>query len=120
MRFRIGIDIGGTYTDGVLIDPGLNIVRACKTPTTPRLVQGVKNVFQSLQLEGIPIDWVFLGTTHATNAILEGKDLYRVGVIRLAGHKPKALDPCFGWNPRIKKKVYVGCETIGGGWRCDS
>lgn len=66
---RIGIDIGGTFTDFVLFDPQDNTLRTSKilsTPTDPSraLLDGVK---------GQDIDHIIHGSTVATNALLEGK-----------------------------------------------
>jgi len=59
-----------------------------------------------------------LGTTHATNAILQQKDLYRVGVIRVAGHKPDSIPSCYAWPEEMKQALYVGTVTVEGGFEC--
>jgi N-methylhydantoinase A/oxoprolinase/acetone carboxylase beta subunit len=121
-EYVIGIDIGGTHTDAVLIDSNKNIVKKYKTETSADLEEGVKVGLEHL-IQGIDkksIRGIFVGTTHATNAVVENKNLYRVGVIRIAGHHPKTLNPCFSWPDEIRKSVYVGAVTIDGGFECDS
>lgn len=113
----IGIDIGGTHTDAVLVKDG-KIFRAFKTLTTNPLEMGVIKALSEVgQFEELQA--VHIGTTHATNALLEGKNLFRTGVIRLAGHRPDSLKPCAGWPAFLKEKVFVGMETVDGGWECD-
>ncbi|CCB90472.1 putative Hydantoinase/oxoprolinase protein family [Waddlia chondrophila 2032/99] len=113
----IGIDIGGTHTDAVLVSKG-KMVRAFKTATTRPLEEGVKKALIEIgHLDELKA--VHVGTTHATNALLEGKNLFRTGVIRLAGHRPDALKPCAGWPLFLKEKIFAGVETVDGGWECD-
>lgn len=113
----IGMDIGGTHTDAVLVEQG-KIVRSCKTTTTRPLEEGVKTGLAKI---GVVKDLkaIHIGTTHATNALLEGKNLYRTGVIRLAGHQPDMLRPGAGWPTFLKDRVIAGVETVDGGLECD-
>ncbi len=41
-----------------------------------------------------------------------------MGLIRLAGHYPESLPPCFDWPQDLKQTLFIGCETIGGGYEC--
>src|SRR5215469_16440610 len=64
---RIGIDVGGTNTDAVLLEDG-HVVHAVKTPTTPEVTTGILTALA--ELAGHPevargaIDGVVIGTTH--------------------------------------------------------
>ncbi len=121
--YTIGIDIGGTHIDGVLLDnQGKNHAWG-KTTTTALLNEGVKIILeQLLKQAAIPpnaIDSVVIGTTHATNAILEGKDLLKVGLLRLLDGKPRFPSAGFGWPHFLKQKVIGACETCEGGYECD-
>jgi N-methylhydantoinase A/oxoprolinase/acetone carboxylase beta subunit len=122
-KYSIGMDIGGTHTDVVLIDRNQKIVAYFKTETTIPLENGVKRALKQLlevaDVDRSLIEGVYVGTTHATNAILEARDLHRVGVIRIAGHRPELLSPCFGWPTFLKEAVLAGVETISGGFECD-
>ncbi|GLC78927.1 hydantoinase/oxoprolinase family protein [Lacrimispora brassicae] len=91
MKVRIGIDVGGTFTDAVAIDnETFELVGVVKTPTTHNSARGVaEGIVQALQkiMEDCsisPEDVVFIahGTTQATNALLEG-DVASVGVVTL-------------------------------------
>lgn len=92
MKVRIGIDVGGTFTDGVAVtDDTFEVLRKVKVPTTHDneigVAQGIIEVLNKLmsELELNPEDIVFLahGTTQATNALLEG-DVKQVGIIGTA------------------------------------
>jgi len=89
MKVRIGIDVGGTFTDAVLIDDNTyEMVGTLKIPTTHTAKEGVAsgiiNVIKGLmeKYNILPTDVVFIahGTTQATNALLEG-DVSSVGIL---------------------------------------
>ncbi len=73
MAIVLGIDTGGTYTDGIVIDvDSKQILAETKANTTHRdLVVGIRNCVGQLDYEGLDrIDYVALSTTLATNAIV--------------------------------------------------
>jgi N-methylhydantoinase A/oxoprolinase/acetone carboxylase beta subunit len=114
---KIGMDIGGTHTDTVLVENG-KIIQAYKTLTTTPLEEGVRRGLSKVAIRH-SIESVNIGTTHATNALLEAKNLFRTGVIRLAGHDPTSLRPCFQWPQVLRQKVFAGMAQVGGGYECD-
>lgn len=120
--YTIGVDIGGTHTDAVLIDSEGKVLFTTKSATTEDIVSGFSKVLEQLfsgsAIAVSSIQSIFLGTTHATNAILQKKDLYRVGLLRLAGHNPDSLPPCSDWPEDLKEVLFVGCETVSGGYEC--
>jgi N-methylhydantoinase A len=73
-RYRIGVDTGGTFTDLVVIDDETGARRTIKVPSTPG--QPARAVFEALRRSGVPpaeIGFFVLGTTIATNCLLERK-----------------------------------------------
>lgn len=89
-KVRIGIDVGGTFTDAVILDHiTYEILAKQKIPTTHEkgVAVGVVQIISTLMQEnGIaPEDVVFIahGTTQATNALLEG-DVANVGIVGMA------------------------------------
>lgn len=107
MKVRIGIDVGGTFTDAVVIDDNTyELIGSVKIKTTHRAKEGVAaGIVQVLRLAMekymiSPEDVVFIahGTTQATNALLEG-DVAKVGVVSfgsgIEGKKTK-LDTTVG------------------------
>ena len=86
---RISIDVGGTFTDVILVDEKKGTFQYAKTPTTHYdLAEGVlKGLEEILQISGKSIqelDYLIHGTTIGTNAIIEGKGA-RVGLITTQG-----------------------------------
>lgn len=89
-KVRIGIDVGGTFTDAVVIDAGTyEVLAKRKMPTTHEegVAHGVVQIISALMEENqiAPEDVVFIahGTTQATNALLEG-DVASVGTLGMA------------------------------------
>lgn len=86
---RIGIDVGGTFTDVILVDEKEGTFHYTKTPTTHYdLAEGVlKGLEEILQISRKPIqdlNYLIHGTTIGTNAIVEGKGA-KVGLITTKG-----------------------------------
>ncbi len=122
--YTIGIDIGGTHTDAVLLDASGKTAAWAKGTTTHPLTDGVKgiiqNVLQQANLCSACIKTVIMGTTHATNAILEGSQLLKVGLIRISDAKPLSPSPGFGWPRTLQKQVIGATQVIDGGYECDA
>jgi len=89
MYYKLGIDVGGTNTDAVILNELHAVIAKCKKATTNDVSSGIKQaVAQVLVDSGIDpthIKHAMLGTTQSTNAIIERKGLLKVGVIRLSG-----------------------------------
>lgn len=122
-KYKIGIDIGGTNTDLVILDSEGTIAGYTKTTTTADINTGIKNGLKHLlketQVNAEEIIGIFIGTTQIANAILQRSNLYRVGVIRIAGHHPSSIPSCFNWPACLKKSLYVDTITVDGGYECD-
>src|SRR5262249_17251973 len=96
---RVGIDVGGTNTDAVVLD-GEAVVHTGKTPTTADVTGGITTALREL-LAAIgatgPIDAVMIGTTHFTNAVVQRRDLTRVAAIRIGLPASASLPPFCDW-----------------------
>src|SRR5579884_1556579 len=107
---RIGIDVGGTNTDAVVMD-GARVVGWTKTPTTPDVSRGIISALTDLlrqtQVPKREISAVMIGTTHFTNAVVERRRLLEVAAVRLALPATEALPPMVDW-PRDLAEVLGG------------
>jgi len=119
---RIGVDVGGTNTDAVLMD-GTTVLAACKMPTTANVSDGIVNAISKILSDGSAdpgdIQAVMIGTTHFTNAFVECRGLLRVGVIRLALPATRALPPMIDWPEHIAKVVHGSKYLVKGGYQFD-
>jgi N-methylhydantoinase A len=105
---RLGVDVGGTFTDLLLHDEKTRRTFQAKTPSTPEdqsigVAEGVRLICEKAGISPSDIDLILHGTTVATNAVLEGKGA-RVGLLVTEGfeytlHLAKAWTPgpLFGW-----------------------
>lgn len=119
MSLRIGIDVGGTHTDAVILGEKNEFIAAVKTATTPDVTSGILNALRRVvEQSGIDPDDVraiMLGTTHCTNAIIQRKDLAKVLVIRIGLPATKSIEPLLDWPTDLKEMVrYAACLVQGG------
>jgi N-methylhydantoinase A/oxoprolinase/acetone carboxylase beta subunit len=119
-KYIIGIDVGGTNTDAVMIDSQKNIIATSKVSTSHDGISGIINALSLLKNNSnCEIEKICIGTTLGLNAILQGSDeCARVGLLRIAGHNPDTIEPCITWQNHNKKNI-VGYYTISGGYECD-
>jgi N-methylhydantoinase A len=78
MSWRIGVDIGGTFTDVVLADEASGAAAVVKVPTTPRdfahgVMEGLRVALSDHGVGAADVGWLAHATTVVTNALLEGK-----------------------------------------------
>jgi len=114
----IGIDIGGTNTDAVLLKDR-TILANTKVTTTPDARHGVitviKNLFKQTGVSPTDITLLVIGTTHFVNTILQTKGLNEVMVIRLAKPATTAVEPMLDWPESLRKAIGGHREIIAGG-----
>lgn len=118
-NWRIGIDVGGTNTDAVIIDENLKLIASIKTSTTEDVMSGIEHsmhaVLSQIGEDRRRIGYAMLGTTHCTNAIVERKNLNKVCVIRLGAPATTAVKPMADWPEDIKQAMQVKSFIVEGG-----
>lgn len=121
MAYRLGIDVGGTFTDLLLLDVRSGKTFLVKTPSTPQdpsvgIMEGIERICQVAGLLPGEIAQVLHGTTVATNAVLEGKGA-RVGLLTTEGYRyilhlarSWTPGPLFGWIIMKKPEPLAAIE----------
>ena len=125
MSFRLGVDVGGTFTDLLLINEDSGDTYTAKVPSTPDdssqgVLRGIERICDESQIDPREINRVMHGTTVATNAILTGRGA-SVGLVTTAGYEdtlqvarsfcPGGLG---GWVSFVKKPLLAPLElTVG-------
>ncbi len=119
---RIGVDVGGTNTDAVLLR-GNEVLATHKAPTTPDvgsgIVAAIADVLEAAAAPARSVGAVMIGTTHFTNALVEARHLCRVGVIRLGAPATLAIRPMVDWPAALREAVHGHTEIVSGGFNYD-
>ncbi|QXQ07143.1 hydantoinase/oxoprolinase family protein [Sphingosinicellaceae bacterium] len=119
---RVGVDVGGTNTDAVLVDAG-RVVASVKRLTTADVSEGIREAIAVLLSEsGVPateIDSVMIGTTHFTNAFVQAVGLARVAAIRIGFPAARSIPPFAAWSPMLRDAVRGPIAMIAGGFQFD-
>ncbi|MBI3798891.1 MAG: hydantoinase/oxoprolinase family protein [Deltaproteobacteria bacterium] len=102
MPLKLGVDVGGTFTDLLLFDEESGRQVRAKTPSTPAdpaagVLVGIDKVCRLAGVAPGAITHIMHGTTVATNAVLEGKGA-KVGLITTQGFK-QILHLARSWTP---------------------
>ncbi|KAK4672730.1 hypothetical protein QC763_105640 [Podospora pseudopauciseta] len=129
---RIGVDVGGTNTDGVILDPSRandpqtrGILAWHKAATTPDPSDGISKavttLFTSANISPEQVATVTIGTTHFVNAIVERDEarLSKVAVIRLSGPFSKHAPPCVDWPDDLREIILGYYALVKGGLEVD-
>ncbi len=119
---RVGIDVGGTNTDAVLLD-GRTLCAAAKRPTTEDVTGGIVDALEALLGEaGVApsaVRRVMIGTTHFTNAVVQRRSLQRTAVIRLGAPATLLLPPLVDWPDDLRAAVGGESAMLPGGFEFD-
>ncbi|MEH6587081.1 MAG: hydantoinase/oxoprolinase family protein [Halioglobus sp.] len=129
MAYRLGVDVGGTFTDFLLMNEETGETHTAKVPSTPEdssigVLNGVARICDESGIDPTAIKLVMHGTTVATNAVLTGKGAI-VGLVTTAGYEDTlqvARSYCpgglGGWVSFVKKPLLAPLElTIGAAGR---
>jgi N-methylhydantoinase A/oxoprolinase/acetone carboxylase beta subunit len=115
---RIGIDVGGTNTDAVLL-ADRQVVHAVKTPTTPDVMTGIVTALAALSahpnVSGKAIGGVVIGTTHFVNAVVQRQGLARVAAVRIGLPAAASLPPFCDWPQDLAELVRGAVFMLAGG-----
>ena len=121
--YRIGIDVGGTNTDAVIINENLELIHGVKVPTSGDIQTGIESALHKVmaesQIEAGSISHAMLGTTQCTNAIVERKKLSKVGVIRLGYPATASVKPFTAWPEDMIECLGEKFELLHGGYEYD-
>lgn len=132
MTYRLGVDVGGTFTDFLLMNEQTGETFTAKVPSTPQdssigVLNGVAKICDESGIDPSEIKFVMHGTTVATNAVLTGRGA-RVGLVTTSGYEhtlqvarsfcPGGLG---GWVSFVKKPLLAPLElTVGAEERIDA
>jgi len=119
---RIGIDVGGTHTDAVLLE-GSDIVTSTKALTSADVSSGILDalevVLQDGQVSQEAVSAVMLGTTQFTNAVVQRRELAEVAAIRIGLPSGEGVPPKIGWPEDIAAALGDHVYQLDGGYLYD-
>jgi N-methylhydantoinase A/oxoprolinase/acetone carboxylase beta subunit len=123
MFYKIGVDVGGTNTDAVLITHKNHIIAKTKQTTTLDVSSGIekaiKEVLQQAEVPTEAIKYIMLGTTHCTNALVERKNLNKIGAIRIGLPASGAIPTLSDFPEDLKSLLGEHCYMVHGGYEYD-
>ncbi|MGH1491820.1 MAG: hydantoinase/oxoprolinase N-terminal domain-containing protein [Acidimicrobiales bacterium] len=123
---RIGLDVGGTHTDAVLLAGGTaagadgdEVLASTKALTSADVLTGILEALETI-LSEVPgqeaaIEAVMLGTTQFTNAVVERRELSEVAAVRIAAPSGCGLPPKIGWPDDISRCLGDNVYCLDGG-----
>jgi len=115
---RVGIDVGGTNTDAVLLEDG-RVVHAVKTPTTEDVTGGILSALDLLRRDprvaSGAVDGVVIGTTHFINAVVQRRQLGKTAAVRIGLPAAASLPPFCDWPTDLAALVAGDIFMLEGG-----
>ena len=119
---RIGIDVGGTHTDAVILS-GDKVIAATKAMTSADVVSGITDALDTVLRDGAvkqgQIETVMIGTTQFTNAIIERRELSPVAAVRIGLPSGEGLPPMIDWPEDIADGIGRQHYLLHGGYLYD-
>lgn len=123
LDLRLGVDVGGTNTDAVVLDRADHVLAKAKVSTTASPAAGIHNaigaVLASPGVDVARVTHLMVGTTQVANAVLERRGLLKVGVIRIGGPATRAVRPLYGWPQDLRSAISVAEIIVDGGIEFD-
>jgi len=121
-QLTIGVDVGGTNTDAALIC-GTEVLASVKAQTTGDVSSGITAAVTQL-LGSTPhsvddVAAIMIGTTHFTNAFVQGKGLAKVFALRLGAPATTSIPPFSSWPALARTAVDGGWQIVAGGYQFD-
>ena len=117
-KYRLGIDVGGTNTDAVLMS-GSEVVATAKRFTTADvgygLVDAITALLDQAGTDRGQIDAVMIGTTQFVNAFVQRRDLQPVAAIRVGLPMGDGIPPFSGWPDDVRTEVCGHMSLVEGG-----
>ncbi|BAE75771.1 Acetophenone carboxylase gamma subunit (plasmid) [Sodalis glossinidius str. 'morsitans'] len=119
MIFRLGVDVGGTHTDAVVLNEKNDVVASAKNLTTVDIMSGIDRSISEVLVDSninvCSIKSVMIGTTHYSNAIVERKDLNSVAHFRLGAPNTLSIPPLSDVPGDLKSKISIYKFIVDGG-----
>ncbi|GAA1586531.1 hydantoinase/oxoprolinase family protein [Kribbella hippodromi] len=123
---RIGIDVGGTNTDAVLLDgtgTEVRVLAANKSATSADVTAGIIDTLDRLQAERsfdpAQVQAVMIGTTHFINALVEARRLAPTAALRLGLPATASLPPLVDWPEQLVGAISGRSYLAHGGHEFD-
>ncbi|MCH9671729.1 MAG: hydantoinase/oxoprolinase family protein [Gammaproteobacteria bacterium] len=114
----IGVDVGGTNTDAVILEDRC-VIATHKTPTTHDITSGIRSALRALtQCDSVRAEHahaITIGTTHFVNAVVQRRSLNRVAALRICLPSSASLLPFVDWPSDLAVVVDGGKYLVGGG-----
>ncbi|XP_064601180.1 LOW QUALITY PROTEIN: uncharacterized protein LOC135467341 [Liolophura sinensis] len=120
----IGVDVGGTNTDAVLLR-GKEVLCTAKKPTSRDVICGVKQAIRTVLARvkktdpSVRIVQINIGTTHFVNAVVQRQNLAKVSVIRLCGTASTGIPPYMDFPRDLAEVIRGEVYMINGGYQFD-
>ena len=123
MYYKIGVDVGGTNTDAILVSNTNEVLAKTKQTTTEDVSSGIynaiKQIISDVDIPKEDIKYIMLGTTHCTNALVERKELNNIGTIRIGLPASNAIPTMTNFPEDLKSIFGKHVHMVHGGYEFD-
>ena len=119
---RIGVDVGGTNTDAVIMN-NRDVIYGYKSTTTEEpglgIIEAVSVILEKTNTKPDQIESLMIGTTQFTNAFVENKRLEEVAVVRLGYPATVSVPPCIDFSNNLRNILGENFWIVSGGYEFD-